>query len=151
MTSSGKIYMINAVTGAATADGTFAFTGGTVNPNLLSAAYTNSFDNSATGALTAGTTTALYSLDADTDQLIQHATNAASTFNGLSVVGALGANVSAGMTGASGAYLSSAYLSSAMNGSTTPYTVNLVTGAATNKGTLSGTALTSLALKLAPQ
>ncbi|GHF41504.1 hypothetical protein HNQ07_001465 [Deinococcus metalli] len=140
--------------GTVTADGTFAFTSGTVNPNLASAAYTNSFDNSATGAVTAGTTTALYSVDADSDALIQHstrATDAAGTFNGLTVVGALGTNVSAGTTGFDIAGASSAYLSSASGSSTTLYSVNLTTGAATSKGTLSGTALTSLALKLAPQ
>ncbi|WP_412027811.1 DUF4394 domain-containing protein [Deinococcus yunweiensis] len=144
--------------GTLTADGTFAFTSGTANPNLASAAYTNSFDNSASGAVTTGTTTALYSVDADTDQLIVHSNNTTATpalptgnFSSLSSVGALGTDISVGMTGFDIAGASSAFLSSAMNGSTTLYTVDLATGAATSKGTLSGTALTSLALKLAAQ
>lgn len=143
--------------GTLTADGTFAFTSGTANPNLAGAAYTNSFDNSASTAVVP-TATALYSVDADTDQLIVHSNNTTATpalptgnFSSLSSVGALGTDISVGMTGFDIAGASSAFLSSAMNGSTTLYTVDLATGAATSKGTLSGTALTSLALKLPAQ
>lgn len=144
--------------GTVTADGSFAYTSGVANPNLTAAAYTNSFDNSAGGAVAAGTTTALYTIDADSDQLVLHTNNTTATpalpagnFSALGAVGPLGIDVAAGTTGFDIAGASAAYLSSAMNGSTTIYAVNLATGAATAKTTLSGVGLKSLALKLSAQ
>lgn len=144
--------------GTLTADGTFAYSTASTNPNLVAAAYTNSFDNSASGSVTAGTSTALFSVDADTDQLVLHSNNTTTTpalpagnFSSLTAVGALGVNVGVGSTGFDIAGANSAYLSSAMNSSTAIYTVDLATGAATLKTTLSGVALKSLALKLSAQ
>lgn len=141
--------------GTVTADGTLAYVAGSPNPNLVAAAYTNTFDDSATGAVAAGTTTTLFSIDADTDSLVQHSNNTAATpalpagnFSNLTAVGALGVNVSAGSTGFDIAGASGAYLSSAVNGTTTVYLVDLTTGAATRKATLNGTSLKAIALKL---
>lgn len=135
--------------GTVTPDGTFAYVGGTPNPNLVAAAYTNAFDNSGTGAVTAGTTTTLYTIDADTDTLVMNTVTP--QFSTLVPVGPLGVNVSAGTTGFDITGASGAYLSSAAGGNTTLYTVNLSTGAATTKTTLNGVSLKAIALKLAPQ
>ncbi|GAA5436852.1 DUF4394 domain-containing protein [Deinococcus aquaticus] len=137
-----------------TADGTFAPypTGDTnagKNPNLVAAAYTNSFD--ATGK-TAPTTTALFTIDADLDILVAHPAIGAPQFNTLQTVGTLGVNVMEGMTGFDIAGANSAYLSSVSGNDTNLYTVNLTSGAATAlSGKLSGVKLKSLALKLAAQ
>ncbi|MVN87334.1 DUF4394 domain-containing protein [Deinococcus sp. HMF7620] len=138
-------------TGGTTADGTFAFvdTNAAKNPNIAAAAYTNSFNNSANQAVNAGTTTDLYTVDADLDVLVKHSVGP--QFNAMTSVGALGQDVSVGSTGFDIAGASAAYLSSNAGSNTTFYTVNLTTGAATLKTTVSGVSLKSFALGLATQ
>lgn len=129
-----------------TADGTFAYPTGTPNPNLVAAAYTNSFND--TGKVNSGQATTLYSVDADLDALITHPAAGGPTFNTLQTVGALGVDVTAGKTGFDIAGANSAILSRAGASSTDLYTVDLSTGKATMKGNL-GVMLSSVALKLA--
>ncbi|GGR52713.1 lipoprotein [Deinococcus seoulensis] len=136
-----------------TPDGTFALypTGDTnagTSPNLVAAAYTNSFND--TGR-TAPATTALFTIDADLDILVAHPPVGAPQFNTLQTVGTLGVNVMPEMTGFDIAGASNAYLSSVSNNDTNLYTVDLTTGKATMKGKLSGVKLKSIALKLAAQ
>jgi Domain of unknown function (DUF4394) len=144
-----------APTGTVTTDGTLAFASTDPNagkvPNLLGAAYTNSFLNGGTVAAT----TALYSVDGTTNTLNLHSTAAASlpagNFSTLSTVGSLGISLSGnvgfdittsgGVGGSNTAYL--------VNGSAL-YTVNLSTGAATPLATLS-TSLKALAVSLSAQ
>lgn len=141
---------IPAVTGT-TPDSTFTFGAGDVNagrnPNLVAAAYTNSFND--TGKVNSGLTTALYSIDADADALIAHPAAGAPQFSTLSTVGSLGMDVTAGGTGFDISGANTAVLSRSGNGSTSLYTVDLTTGRATLLTTLSGAALSSIALKLA--
>jgi len=136
-----------------TPDGTFApYPTGDLNagknPNLVAAAYTNSFNDTGKAA---PATTALFTLDADLDILVAHPAIGAPQFNTLQTVGALGVNVMAGMTGFDIAGANSAYLSSVSGNDTNLYTVDLSSGKATMKGKLSGVKLSSLALKLAAQ
>lgn len=135
--------------GTLTADGTFTYAAGGTNPELVAAAYTNSFDNSAAGAVNIGTTTTLYSLDAGTDQLVVH--SAGPQFSTLTAVGALGVDIMAGRTGFDMVGASGAYLSSSTSAGTNVYALNLTTGQATLKTSLSGVALTGLALQPAAQ
>lgn len=132
-----------------TADGTFAYPAGTPNPNLVAAAYTNSFND--TGKPISGLATTLYSIDADQDALITHPAAGTPTFNILQTVGALSVDVTAGTTGFDIAGANSAYLSSVSGNDTNLYTVDLSSGKATMKGKLSGIKLKSIALKLAAQ
>lgn len=137
-------------TGGTTADGTFAYgptdANAGRNPNLVAAAYTNSFND--TGKANSGQPTTLYSVDADLDALITHPAAGGPTFNTLQTVGALGVDVMAGKTGFDIAGANTALLSSAGASGTTLYTVDLTTGKATTKGNL-GVMLGSVALKLA--
>ncbi|GGK94908.1 DUF4394 domain-containing protein [Deinococcus radiotolerans] len=139
---------VPATTGT-TADGTFAYAPTDVNagknPNLVAAAYTNSFND--TGKANSGQSTTLYSVDADLDALITHPAAGGPTFNTLQTVGALGVNVTPGRTGLDIAGANLAVLSSAGATNTTLYTVNLTSGQATQKGTVN-VALSSVALKL---
>ena len=128
-----------------TADGTFAYPTGTPNPNLVAAAYTNSFND--TGKLNSGLTTTLYSIDADQDALITHPAAGAPAFNTLQTVGALGVDVMVGKTGFDIAGAGTAVLSRAGASSTDLYTVDLTSGKATMKGSVK-VALSSVALKL---
>lgn len=141
--------------GALTDDGTLAYATGTANPNLVAAAYTGSFNNSGSGAAPTGSATTLYSIDADADALVRHSSADGSTpagnFSTLTAVGALGVDAMKGMTGFDIAGADSAYLSVSTGGNTTLYTINLTTGAATLKSTVSGLALKSFALSLAAQ
>lgn len=141
--------------GTVTDDGTLRYVTGTANPDLAAAAYTNSFNNSATGAIGTGTTTTLYSIDAAADTLVRHSSAEGSTpagnFSTLTSVGALGVDAMKGMTGFDIAGADMAYLSVSMGGNTMLYTVNLTTGAATAKSTVSGLALRSFALALPNQ
>ncbi|GAA0515917.1 DUF4394 domain-containing protein [Deinococcus depolymerans] len=136
-----------------TADGTFVYAPGDPNagrnPGVVAAAYTNSFDNSGTGAIAAGTTTTLYTIDADLDILVMNTVGP--QFNTLNTVGALGVNVMADMTGFDIAGAGSAYLSRVSGNDTDLYTVDLATGKATMTARLSGMKLRSVALKLAAQ
>ncbi|MDL2343361.1 DUF4394 domain-containing protein [Deinococcus sp. MIMF12] len=135
--------------GTVTDDGMLMYVGGTPNPNLVAAAYTNSFNNSAAGAINAGTMTTLYSVDADQDTLVIHSVGP--QFSTLAPVGKLGVDAMKGMTGFDIAGADMAYLSVSMGGNTMLYTVNLTTGAATSRSTVSGLALRSFALALPNQ
>lgn len=133
-----------------TDDGSYTNADGTTNVNLVAAAYTNSFDNSGTGAIVPGTTTALYTIDGSADTLIMNTVGP--QFNTLVTVGKLNVDVMAGMTGFDIAGANSAYLSSVSGNDTNLYTVNLTSGATTALSVkLSGIKLKSLALKLAAQ
>jgi Domain of unknown function (DUF4394) len=132
-----------------TVDGAFAYPAGTPNPNLVAAAYTNSFNDN--GKTSSGLPTTLYSIDADQGALITHPAAGTPTFNTVQTVGSLGVNVMVGMTGFDIAKASDAYLSSVSGNDTNLYTVDLSSGKATMKGKLSGVKLSSLALKLAAQ
>lgn len=148
--------------GTQTNDGTFSYAAtdrnAGMNPDLVAAAYTNSFNDSATQAYSAATPTTLYTLDAATDSLVKHENNTTATpplptgnFSSLTTVGALGVNVMAGMTGFDIAGANSAYLSSVSGTDTSFYTVDLTTGKATMTTKLGGMKLKSIALKLAAQ
>ncbi|MCD0175603.1 DUF4394 domain-containing protein [Deinococcus sp. 14RED07] len=140
---------VPATTGT-TDDGAFVNPDGTSNVNLVAAAYTNSFDNSSTGAIATGTPTTLYTIDGSADTLIMNTVGP--QFNTLVTVGKLNVNVMAGMTGFDIAGANSAYLSSVSGNDTNLYTVNLTTGATTALSVkLSGIKLKSIALKLAAQ
>lgn len=131
--------------GTVTDDGMLMYVGGTPNPNLVAAAYTNSFNNSAAGAALP-TATTLYSVDADQDTLVLHSVGP--QFSMLAPVGKLGVDAVKGMTGFDIAGADMAYLSVSMGGNTMLYTVNLTTGAATAKSTVGGLTLRSFALAL---
>lgn len=135
--------------GTVTDDGMLMYATGTPNPDLVAAAYTHSFNNSATGAAPAGATTTLYSVDADQDTLVIHSVGP--QFSTLAPVGKLGVDAVKGMTGFDIAGADAAYLSVSMGGNTMLYRVNLATGAATAKSTVTGLALRSLALALPNQ
>ncbi|GGJ79324.1 DUF4394 domain-containing protein [Deinococcus aquiradiocola] len=137
--------------GTVTTDGTLAYAATDTNagktPNVLGAAYTNSALNG--GTLPASTL--LYSVDATTNTLDLHSTapgTAAGNFNTLGTVGALGVTLgsSVGFDIVTRGGMNTAYL---VNGSTL-YTVNLMTGAATQIATLS-TPLKALAVTLSAQ
>lgn len=134
-----------------TADGTFIYAVGDANfgknPNLVAAAYTNSFND--TGKPNSGISTALYTIDADLDILVMN--DVGPQFNSLKTIGTLGVNVMPEMTGFDVAGANAAYLSSMSGKDTNLYTVDLTSGKATMKGKLSGVNLKSLALKLAAQ
>ncbi|GGR88824.1 DUF4394 domain-containing protein [Deinococcus sedimenti] len=138
---------VPATTGT-TADGTFAYAPTDVNvaanPNLVAAAYTNSFND--TGKANSGQPTALYTVDADLNTLVLNTVSP--QFNALTTVGALGVDVMAGKTGFDVAGAGTAVLSSGGATTTTLYTVDLSTGKVTQKGTVN-TVLSSVALKLA--
>ncbi len=144
--------------GAQTNDGMFSYAAGDANvgknPELVAAAYTNSFNDSATKAYSAATPTTLYTLDAGTDSLVKHVNNTttmpalpAGNFSDLTTVGALGVDVMVGKTGFDIAGAGTAVLSRAGASSTDLYTVDLTSGKATMKGSVK-VALSSVALKL---
>ena len=140
-----------ATAGTVTSDGTltFALTDANIgkNPNLVAAAYTNSFKDFKPDA----SATTLYSVDADLDILVKH-TSAdvpapAGNFSVLNTVGPLGIDAT-GNTGFDISGLDQAYLSVSSAASTTLYTLNLTTGAATLKTTIPGLTLRSVAAAL---
>jgi len=110
-------------TGLVTADGTLMFAGGTPNPNLVAAAYTNNFDGTAA--------TTLYSIDSDLNALIIH--SGAPQFSMLAQVGALGVDVGDDV-GFDVSVSGMAYVS---NGNSL-FTINLATGSLTSVGTIGG-------------
>ncbi len=140
-----------ATAGTVTLDGPLSYTAGDTNvgknPNLVAAAYTNSFKDFKPEA----SATTLYSVDADLDTLVKHtsAANAAGTFSLLNTVGKLGIDVD-GNTGFDIYGLNEGYLSASSNGATKLYLLNLTTGAATLKTTIPGLTLKSVALSLPP-
>lgn len=109
--------------GLVTADGTLMFAGGTPNPNLVAAAYTNNFDGTAS--------TTLYSIDADLDALIIH--SGAPQFSMLASVGALGVDVGQDV----GFDISVSGQAFVSNGNSL-YTIDLTTGALTSIGMIGG-------------
>ena len=138
-----------APTGTVTPDGTLTYAAGDANagktPNLMGAAYTNSYEN---GGMVAPST-ALYSVDATTNTLDLHTGGPA--FSTLTTVGALGITLGGSvgfdiMTSGAAGGNNMAYL---ING-TMLYTVSLTTGAATQVATLS-TPLKALAVTLSTQ
>jgi len=123
-------------TGLVTADGTLMFAGGTPNPNLVAAAYTNNFDGTAA--------TTLYSIDADLNALIIH--SGAPQFSMLAQVGALGVDVGQDV-GFDVSVSGFAYVS---NGNSL-YTIDLTTGALTSIGMIGGPlSVVSIAVVPAP-
>jgi len=81
--------------------------------------------------------TALYSMDADTDQLVMHSGPAA--FSELNTVGKLNFDAVAGATGFDIAGGTEAYATVNVGNTVTLYTVNLTSGAATVKTAFPGT------------
>ncbi|ACO46773.1 DUF4394 domain-containing protein [Deinococcus deserti] len=137
--------------GTVTADGTLVYADAGRDPNLVAAAYTNSFRMfKPTTEFTPATT--LFSIDADTDMLLRHTNSAApapaGNFSTLNLVGPLGVDVSAGRTGFDIAGETSALLSVSNGTSTTFYTLDLATGRATTKSTLNAVSLKAFALAL---
>ena len=138
--------------GTVTPDGTLAYAAADANsgktPNLMGAAYTNSYVNGGLGSALPSTTS-LYSVDAATNTLDLHTVGPA--FSTLTTVGALGitlgSNVgfdivtSGGNNGTNTAYL--------VNDSTL-YTVNLTSGAATQLAVLAAP-LKALAVTISAQ
>ncbi|WP_415788861.1 DUF4394 domain-containing protein [Deinococcus saxicola] len=130
-------FRVTPVTGVTTADGKLVYLASDANagknPNLVAAAYTNSVANGV--APTGGT--ALYSMDADTDQLVLH--TAGPEFSTLNTVGKLNFDAVAGATGFDIAGGTEAYATVNVGTTVTLYTVNLTSGAATVKTTFPGT------------
>ena len=138
--------------GTVTTDGTFAYAAGDANfgktPVLTAAAYTNSYNDSASGAVPTGTTTTLYTIDSATDTLNENTVGPA--FNTLVTRAPLGVEVGTGLAGFDIAGASDAYLTAVSGNSTTLYRVNLsaTSNAATAVSTISGVSVKALALQL---
>lgn len=141
--------------GTVTADGKLAYAAGDVNagktPNLLGAAYTNSYANGGT----VPTSAALYSVDASTNTLNMHSTAVGSTpagnFSTVTTVGGLGVALTGNVgfdivTKGGNGGTNTAYLVN----DRTLYTVSLTSGAATQVATLN-TSLKALAVTLPTQ
>ena len=143
-----------ATSGVVTADGQLMYSAGETNagknPNLVAAAYTNSFKNFKPDA----TATVLYSVDADLDILVKHTSTAlpapAGNFSTLNTVGLLGIDATAN-TGFDIVGADEAYLSVSSAGATRLYGLNLTSGAATLKTSLSNLTLRSIAVELPVQ
>jgi hypothetical protein len=135
-------------------DGAFAYATGDTNfgkiPMLTAAAYTNSYNDSATGTVPGNAATTLYTIDSAADTLVENTVSPA--FSTLVTRAKLGVDVGTGLTGFDIAGASDAYLTGVTNNRTTLYRVNLgatgTTNAATAISTLSGVSLKALALKL---
>ncbi|WP_424950676.1 DUF4394 domain-containing protein [Deinococcus sp.] len=139
--------------GTISVDGKLAYAAGDANaaktPNLMGAAYTNSYYNGGAGSGAAPTGTSLYSVDATTNTLDLH--TGTPTFNTLTTVGGLGVTLGSNVgfdisTSGGNGGTNTAYL---VNDKTL-YTVNLTSGVATQVATLS-TSLKALALALSAQ
>lgn len=138
--------------GTVTSDGTLAYAAADANsgktPNLMGAAYTNSYVNGGVGSALP-TTTSLYSVDAATNTLDLHTVGPA--FSTLTTVGALGITLSSNVgfdivTSGGNNGTNTAYL---VNDSTL-YTVNLTSGAVTQVAVLSAP-LKALAVTISAQ
>ncbi|CAN5249009.1 hypothetical protein BH10ACI1_BH10ACI1_03970 [soil metagenome] len=121
VSNTGQNLRVNPVTGAAIVDG--VLNPGT--PNVTAAAYTNSFSGA--------TTTTLFDIDTNTDQLfMQNPPNAGT----LVLVGALGVNA----TDVNGfdilSSTNTAFAALTVGAATSLYTINMTTGAATSVGTI---------------
>lgn len=141
--------------GTVTTDGTFAYAAGDANfgktPVLTAAAYTNSYNDSASGAVPTGATTTLYTIDSATDTLVENTVGPA--FSTLVTRAPLGVEVGTGLAGFDIAGASDGYLTVVTNNSTTLYRVTIPTAtttatAATAVSTISGVSIKALALKL---
>lgn len=119
------------------------------NPNLVAAAYTNSFQGYQPVMADFNPPTTLYSVDADLDTLVTHTVGPA--FSTLNTVGTLGVDAGAGMTGFDIAGTNEAYLTTSSGTNTMLYTLNLSTGRATLKSTINGVALKAFAVILSPR
>lgn len=141
-----------ATDGTVTADGMLMYAATDAragqNPNLVAAAYTNSFQGYTPVVADFNPATTLFSVDADQDTLVLHTVGPA--FSTLTTVGALGVNVSAEMTGFDIAGTNEAYLTSSDGTNTTLHTLDLGTGRATMKSTINGVALKAFAVMLSP-
>jgi hypothetical protein len=115
------------------------------NPNLVAAAYTNSFKGFKPTTEYTPTTT-LYSIDADLGILVSHSVGPA--FSTLNTVGALGVATGAEMTGFDIAGEKNAFLTASSGTGTTLYTLDLATGKATEKSKVGGLTLKAFALAL---
>lgn len=146
-------YRLTPGDGTVTADGTLTYAATDANagkdPNLVAAAYTNSFQGYQPVMADFNPPTTLYSVDADLDTLVTHTVGPA--FSTLNTVGALGVNVSAEMTGFDIAGTNEAYLSSSNGTDTVLYTLDLTTGKATAKSTIKGLGLRAFAVGLSPR
>lgn len=142
-----------ATSGVITADGQLMDLAGDANagknPNLVAAAYTNSFENFKPEAAA----TTLYSVDADLDVLVKHTNTPtpapAGNFSTLNTVGPL--SIDAANTGFDIVGADEAYLSVSSAGNTQLYSLNLSSGAATPKTSLSNLTLRSITLDLPTQ
>ncbi|MEF2279318.1 DUF4394 domain-containing protein [Deinococcus sp. YIM 134068] len=136
--------------GTVTADGTLAYAASDANtgkdPNLVAAAYTNSFQGYQPVVADYTPATTLYSLDADLDTLVTHTGGPA--FSTLNTVGTLGVDVSAERTGFDIAGTNEAYLTAGGSATTTLYTLDLTTGKATVKSVIPGLVLKAFAVQL---
>lgn len=136
-----------------TVDGTFVYAAGDINfgktPMLTAAAYTNSYNDSATGAVPTGApATTLYTIDSATDYLIEN--TVAPQFNTLASRSTLGVDVGTGLVGFDIAGANDAYMTAVLGNGTTLYRVNLnaTSNAATAVSMISGVSIKALALKL---
>ncbi|KQR04463.1 DUF4394 domain-containing protein [Deinococcus sp. Leaf326] len=138
--------------GTVTPDGSFAYAAGDANfgktPVLTAAAYTNSYNDSAAGAVPTGAATVLYTIDSATDTLVENTVSPA--FSTLVTRSTLGVDVGTGLAGFDIAGASDAYLTAVSGTSTTLYRVNLsaTSNAATAVSTISGVSIKAIALKL---
>lgn len=137
-------YRLTPTTGVVTDDGMLAYAltdkNAGKNPNLVAAAYINSFKGSKPDATT------LYSIDADLGILVMHTVGPA--FSTLNTVGELGVTTGAEMTGFDIAGEKTAFLTASNSVGTTLYTLDLATGKATEKSKISGLTLKAFAVAL---
>ena len=136
LSAADQNYRITQGTGLVSTDGIFSFAAADVNvganPNLGSAAYTNSF-------LGAGSTT-FFSIDTDLDVLVSH--SGAPQFATLNTVGPLGVNVGSSVGFDIVMPNNTAFLSNGQD----LYTVNLSTGALSSLGMIGGSGVMSIAV-----
>jgi hypothetical protein len=129
-------FRITPGTGAVSIDGVFSFAGTDINagmnPNLVSAAYTNNFVGAAS--------TTLFSVDSDLDILISH--SGAPQFSTLNTIGALGVDIGTNVGFDINGVTNTAFLSNGQD----LYGVNLATGALTSLGTIGGSGVMGLAV-----
>jgi len=122
------------------------------NPNLVAAAYTNSFRGYQPVVADFDPATTLYSIDADQGTLVRHSSTAApapmGNFSTLNTVGTLGVTTGAEMTGFDIAGERTAFLTASNATGTTLYTLDLATGKATEKSRIGGLTLKAFALAL---
>ncbi len=119
--STNTVGPTGANSGLVSSDGTLAYSGGTPNPNLQAAAYTNNFDGTAT--------TTLFSIDVDANTLVMH--SGAPQFSTLATVGPLGLDIGT----LAGFDISPTGANFVTDGNSL-YTINLGTGTLSSAGTI---------------